>query len=129
MITREFLDSTIQNLKDQQASTFAELISELFKDKYVEIYVGDTYETLNTEQVSMDYPAVFFGKVVSSFKDCLIINSVYVDRLTKEYRLGNFMFINDRSIRALSEVDGIGTLGDMFIRSPESLQLKSLVNK
>jgi len=127
MITKEFLKETIQSLKDQNAHTFAELISALYTDKFIEIYVGDTYEEVSTDQISQQTPAVFFGKVISSFNDCLIINSVFLNHDTKKYQLGNLMFINDRSIRTISELDGTGLLNDMFHTSAESYNLKKIV--
>lgn len=102
--------------------TFAEFIVSIFKDKYIEIYVGDTYENVSTEQISTDYPAVFCGKVVAAFKECLIINCVYVSPEHK-LKLGNMMFVNERAIRALNEVDGHGTLEEMFVRSKETLDI------
>lgn len=44
--------------------TFAEFIADLFKDKCIEIYLGDSYEQVSTEQISENIPAVFSGKVV-----------------------------------------------------------------
>jgi hypothetical protein len=102
--------------------TFAEFVSTFYKDKFVELYVGDTYENISTEQISTPYPAVFCGKVVAAFKECLIIQTVYVDQ-HKKYKLGNLMFISERAIRALSEVNGNGLLEDMFLQSKETLDI------
>lgn len=113
---------------DSKTKTFAEFIADLYKDQFIEIYVGDSYEDISTEQVSQSYPAVFCGKVVAAYRECLIISSVYVSH--KTLKLGNLMFINERAIRALNEIDGNGVLQDMFLRSTESLTIKELfVNK
>ena len=104
--------------------TFAEFIVELLKDKFVEIYLGDSYEEVSVEQISVNYPAVFCGKVVSAFKECLVINSVYVDKGNKKMILGNLIFINERAIRGLIEIDGNGIMEDAFLRSKESLLIK-----
>lgn len=104
--------------------TFAEFLGELFAGKFIEIYLGDSYEEVSLEQTSTNYPAVFCGRVVAAFKECLILNSVYVDKNTKRIRLGNMLFINERAIRGLTEVDGYGVMEDMFLRSRESLVIK-----
>lgn len=110
--------------------TFAEFLAEVFKDKFIEIYVGDSYEDVSTEQISTTYPAVFCGKVVTAYRECLIINCAYVTK-HKTIALGNIMFINERAIRALNEIDGNGTLEEMMLRSKESLQIreKFILNK
>lgn len=105
--------------------TFAEFLVEVFKDKFVEIYLGDEYESVSVEQISTPYPAVFCGKVVAAYKECLVISCVYVNE-QKKMQTGNLLFINERAIRALDEIDGNGVLQDLFWRSADS---KSLVNK
>ncbi len=119
--------SSVEEVKElisvfPREKTFAEFVATFFKDKFVELYVGDTYENVSTEQISTPYPAVFCGKVVSAFKECLIINAVYVDQHRK-YQLGNLMFISERAIRALSAVDGNGLLEDMFLKSKDTLEI------
>lgn len=107
-----------------RGKTFAEFLAALFTDKYLEIYLGDSYEEVSLEQTSTNYPAVFCGKVVAAFKECLILNSFYVDKTSKKIRMGNILFINERAIRGLTEIDGEGVMEDMFLRSRESLVIK-----
>jgi 5-keto 4-deoxyuronate isomerase len=111
----------IEEFNKNRTLTFAEYISSLFKDQFIEIYVGDCYEDVKFEQHSTQYPAVFCGKVVGAFKECLIISAAYSDG--KDIKLGKLMFISERAIRTLSPVDGKGTLQDMFLRSRESLAI------
>lgn len=107
-----------------RVKTFAEFIVHMFEGKFVEIYLGDSYEEVSTEQISTSYPAVFVGKVIGAFKECLIINSAYADRVSKKMKIGNMVLINERAIRGLTEVDGNGIMEDMFLRSKESLIVK-----
>lgn len=120
-------DEVKKMVKDVSGSgkTFAEFIAELFHDKFIEIYVGDAYEDVSVDQVSVTYPAVFCGKVVSAYRECLIINSVFVSK-TNKLELGNLMFISERAIRALNQVDGNGIIEDMMLRSKESLLIKKV---
>jgi hypothetical protein len=133
MTTEEMVLQKIREANDGgRTNTFAEFIASVFKDRFVEIYLGDAYEEISTEQVSTEYPAVFCGKVVGAYNTCLVVNSVFIDgsdQKEPKFRLGNVVFINERAIRALSEVDGRGTLEDMFLKSKETLGIKLLANK
>lgn len=105
--------------------TLAEFIAELFKDKFIEIYLGDSYEEVSMEQISVSYPAVLCGKVVTAYKECLVINAAFINK-EKKLQLGNHLFINERAIRFINEVDGKGILEDMMLRSKETLDIGSM---
>lgn len=123
------IKNTIKNFNENNRNkTFAEFIAEVFKDKYVEIYLGDTYEDISTEQISTSYPAVFCGKVISAFKECLVLDSFYADKINKKLKSGNIVFISERAIKALTQIDGEGIMEDMFLRSKESLLVKKFIN-
>jgi hypothetical protein len=122
MANEQYLKEKIEEFKGS-GKTFAEFLAESLKDKVIEIYLGDSYEEISTEQVSMSYPAVFCGKIVGAYRECLMINCIYVDK-NKKINLGKIIFINERAIRALNEVDESGVLEDMFLRSKETLHIK-----
>ena len=126
MVSEEHILNAVKQMSGS-GKTFAEFIAELFKDKIMEIYVGDSYEDVSTEQVSTTYPAVFCGKVVAAYRECLIINCAYVNQ-AHHLQLGNILFINERAIRALNEVDGNGIIEDMMLRSKETLDIKNHFN-
>ena len=123
MVNEKNIKDTIQQLQGS-GKTFAEFLAEIFKDKFIEIYVGDSYEDLSTEQVSTPYPAVFCGKVVAAYRECLIISCVFIKN--KHMHLGNMLFVNERAIRALNEIDGNGIMEEMMLRSKESLSIKEV---
>jgi hypothetical protein len=123
-VPEEHLLSTIAKLQGS-GKTFAEFLAEIFHDKFIEVYVGDAYEDVSTEQVSTTYPAVFCGKVIAAYRECLILKCAYIDQ-GRHLKLGNVMFINERAIRALNEIDGAGILEDMMLRSKESLDIKRI---
>lgn len=109
--------------------TFAEFLAVLFKDRFIEVYLGDSYEEVSMEQTSTSYPAVICGKVIAAYRECLVINGAYVSPTAKpgkphKLQLGNLIFINERAIRALTEIDGNGILEDMLFRSRHSLDIK-----
>jgi hypothetical protein len=123
MLSEKHIHDSIAQLQGS-GKTFAEFLAIIFKDKFIEVYVGDAYEDVSTEQVSTTYPAVFCGKVVAAYRECLILNCAYIDQ-GRHLKLGNMMFINERAIRALTEIDGHGILEDMMLRSKESLDIKA----
>ena len=122
MVTEEFILETVQECNKDRSKTFAEFIAAVFKDKFIEIYLGDSYEEISTEQVSQSYPAVFCGKVLGAYRECLIMSCAYVSG--KQIKMGNTVFISERAIRGLNEIDGKGVMEDMFLRSRESLDIK-----
>lgn len=116
----------IQECNKDRTKTLAEFIAILFKDKFIEIYLGDSYEEISTEQVSTSYPAVFCGKVIGAYRECLVVSSVFVNSTSKKPQLGNLLFLSERAIRGLNEIDGNGTMEDMFLRSSESGIIKDM---
>jgi hypothetical protein len=125
MITEHPKETYLKAMVEQckgSGKTFAEFLASSLEDTLIEIYLGDSYEEVSTEQISSSYPAVFCGKIVSAYRECLMINALYVDR-TKQIKQGHIMFINERAIRALNIIDGDGILEDMFMRSKESLKI------
>ncbi len=122
----------VQNLVEKlqgSGKSFSEFLAELFKDRFLEIYLGDSYEDVSVEQTSTSYPAVICGKVIAAYGECLIINGAFVidsekPGKTLKVQLGNLIFINEGSICMLKEIDGNGILDDMFLRSRHSLEIK-----
>lgn len=128
MVTEQSVLDAVQECNTDRTKTFAEFIATVFKDKLVEIYLGDSYEEVSLEQTSMAYPAVFCGQVISAYRECLIIRGVYVDK-HKETTFGNLVFISERAIRGLNEINGDGTMEDMFLRSKEAVTVFNRVGK
>lgn len=124
MITEQDILNAIEKFSTfVREKSFAEFIADLYKDKIVEIYLGDSYEEVSTEQTSMAYPAVFTGRVVGAYKECLVLDSIYDDLSERTHKFGKFIIINERSIRVLSEVSGKGVLEHNFVRSKASLNM------
>lgn len=124
MVTENEIKELVVSSKGS-GKTLAEFLADLYKDKFLEIYVGDSYEEVSVDQVSTSYPAVFCGKLVAAYRECLVLNCVFTNRANK-LQLGNMVCISERAIRALNEVDGNGTLEDMLLRSKETLLIKEL---
>lgn len=134
MTTEEDIKGVVNEMQGS-GKTFAEFLAVLFKDKLVEIYLGDSYEEVSLEQTSMSYPAVICGRVIAAYRECLIVSCAYIDPIApgpkgndnkQGIKFGNNLFISERAIRALNEIDGRGVLEDMLLRSRESLDVRRL---
>lgn len=121
MVSEQYLLDAIQQLQGS-GKTFAEFLASILKDRFVEIYVGDSYEDVSTDQVSVTYPAVFCGKILGAYRECLILNCAHAAS-NHHLELGNILFVNERAIRALTPVDNKGTIEDMMLRSSETLTI------
>lgn len=122
MVTEKEVVNLVNDWQDKDRKTMAEFIAELYKDKYVEIYLGDSYEDVSTEQISTNYPAVFCCKVVTAYKECLVLQPIYVEK-DRTVKSSGLLFISERAIRALSEIDNSMVLQDMILRSGDSLSV------
>lgn len=126
MVSEEFVLETIKKCNEEgRTKTLAEFLDEVFRGKFVEIYLSDSYEEVSTEQISQNYPAVFCGKVIGAYRECLVIDSVFIDK-GHRMQLGNLMFLSERAIKAVNAIDGRGVMEDMFLRSKESLIIKDV---
>lgn len=97
--------------------SFAEAIVHVLKDKYIEIFMGDVYEQMNQVDFDINSFAVIYGKVISGYGDCLLIDSLYYDEQSKELRPGNLIFINTFSVKAVTPFDNSGSLLHSIISS------------
>ena len=111
--------------EEGRSKTFAEFIAVLFKDQFIEIYLGDEYESVSTEQISTTYPAVFCGKVVSAYRECLVLSCIYTEgeHKSRTLKMGNLVFINERAIRGLNQIDGKGNMEGMFLKSKDAADI------
>lgn len=104
--------------------TMAEFIAKIWKDRVVEIYIGDTYEDLKFEDSTQKSPAVLVGKIVAAYAECLVLNCAYSDARTGDLRFGNIVALNERGIRTITEIDDNGILKDTFINIKEGKRIK-----
>ena len=109
--------------------SFAEIIAEVWGGKIVEVYIGDTYEDLKTEDATCKVPSVCIGKVVAAYAEMLVMNCVYINQRTRQAQFGNIVCLNERSVRTITEVDNSGMLKDTFLNSRDGKIIKDLLNK
>jgi hypothetical protein len=128
MATEKEFELAVQDLQENKDRTIslAEVVAKVLKGRIVEIYVGDRYEDIKYDDSTVCYPAVLVGKVITAFKECLVLNCAYIDQKTKKIQFGNIICLNERAIRFLTEVDETGVLKDTFINSRDSKIVKDL---
>lgn len=106
--------------------TYAEVIAEKLTGKLVEVYLGEVYEQMHYQDNSNNIPAVIIGKIIESIGDCLIIDCIYLDD-KKEKKFGNLQYINAYNIRSITEVDGHGSIKDVFDSSASIKNLNKFI--
>jgi hypothetical protein len=101
--------------------TFAEKINEDLNGKLVEILIGESYEELQLDQMSSNYPAVIVGKVIGAFGNALVLECAYVEN--RALKFGKKVYLNDFTIQYLSELDGKCSLEDLLLKSKDTKQI------
>lgn len=127
-MNEKFISECIKTSKENKHS-FSEFLFSILKDQVIEIYVGDSFEEIHLEQSSSNYPAVFVGKFIGAYGECIILDSIYVDQKEKTVKSGNLLFIHEKSVKAIDIADSKGTLQDMFCTSKDVPLIKSFLSK
>ena len=125
-VEQDFIHVIDEINADGKDHTFAELIVKVWKNKIVEIYIGDSYEDIKYDDSTQKYAAVVIGKVIAAYAECLVLNCAYIDQQTKTVQLGNIICLNERAIRTITEVDESGILKDTFLSTRDSKIVKGL---
>jgi hypothetical protein len=104
-----------------------ELLSK-FKGKVLEIYIGDQSETLNFEDYSIPKNCSIFGRLLEVLDRFVILQCYYIDNAGK-IRDDHTVYINTFQIRAMTEVDGKGTLQDVFLNVDAAKKVRTMLAK
>lgn len=123
----EFVTAINELNRENKDITFAELISQVWSGKIVEIYIGDTYEDIKYDDSTKKYASVLIGKVITAYAECIVLDCAFVDPITKKMQFGNVVCLNERGIRTITEVDGNGLLKDTFLSSRDARIVKGLI--
>lgn len=113
---QEFKDAIAEVNASEKEYTLAEFLFKVWKDRLVEVYIGEAYEDIKWEDSSERIPSTVMGKFIGAYAECLIINSVYIDD-KNALKTGNIICLNERAIRHITELDGKGVLEDTFLKS------------
>jgi hypothetical protein len=107
--------SALNQNSNEPKLTMAELIAKVWAGKFVEIYIGDTYEDLKFEDSTTKIPSILVGKIINAYAECIVLNCAYKEQTTGKILFGNVVCLNERGIRTITEIDGKGGLKDTFI--------------
>ena len=113
----EFLEAIakLNQNPNEPKLTMAEFVAMVWKDRFVEIYIGDTYEDIKLEDTTQKVPAILVGQIICAYAECLILNCAYKDLRTGKFAFGNVVPLNERGIRTITEIDLKGGLKDTFL--------------
>lgn len=111
-----------------------EVVIKLFSDellklrgKIVELYIGEQSETINYDEISVPQNSSIFGKIIDVLDRFVVLQCLYVEN--REVRLGNKIYINTFQIRAMTELDGHGSLQDIFLNVKDAKFIRDLIKK
>lgn len=108
----EMFGENKQEGKKTELKQFSEELLRL-KGKYLELYIGDQCETMNYDEISVPQNCSIFGQLIDVFDRFLILNCLYVKN--GEVLTENKIYINAFQIRAMTILDGHGSLQDIFL--------------
>lgn len=106
---------------------FSDELLMKFKGKILEFYIGDQSETMNYDEVSIPKNCSIFGKLVDVLDRMVVVDCYYIDQTTKQVKSGNKIYLNSFQIRAMTEVDGNGSLADIFLSVNAAAKIRKLI--
>lgn len=106
---------------------FSDELLTKFKGKIIEIYIGDQAETLNFDDYSVPQNCSIFGKLVDVLDRFVILECFYVDTKSKQVKIANKTYVNLFQIRAMTEVNGEGSLGDVFLHVNDAKTVRKFI--
>jgi len=109
--------------QDFSGKKFSDELVEKFKGKMIELYIGDQYESLNFEDFSQQQNASIYGKLIEVLDRFVILDCFFVDK-KGELHTGNYVYINTFQIRAMTAIDGRGSLNDIFLSAKDVAKIK-----
>ena len=108
--------------KKNEVRLFAdELIS--LKGKHLELYIGDQCETMNYDEISVPQNSSIFGRLIDVLDRFIILQCLYVKN--NEIHMGNKIYINAFQIRAMTVLDGAGSLQDIFLNVKDANHVRN----
>lgn len=103
---------------------FSDELLQKFKGKLLELYIGDQYESIEYEGYSRPQNCSIFGKLVDVLDRAVIMDCFYIKN--NVLQSGNFCYINIFQIRAMTEVNGRGSLSDIFLGAKDAQKVRRL---
>jgi hypothetical protein len=103
----------------------SDVMLEKYKNKILELYIGDQSETQNFDDYSTPQNCIIYGKLVDVLDRFIQLECFYVKN--NEVHSDHCVFINFFQIRAMTELNGKGALHDIFLSSKSSDKIRKLL--
>jgi hypothetical protein len=100
-----------------------------YKGKILEFYIGDVSETINLEETSVPQNCVIYGELIEVLDRFLIIKCFHYDSAAKKLLHNNILYLNSFQIRAMSPLDGNGSLQDVFLGVSDAKRVRKLLSQ
>lgn len=117
----------VANTGGDNLRKFSDELLQKYKGKVLELYIGDQCETLDFQDFSVPQNCSIFGKLIDVLDRFIILECYYIDAKTKQLKKGNYIYINAFQIRAMTEVNGVGSLGDIFLHVNDAKAVRKLI--
>lgn len=114
-------------VKKEELKTFSDELLSL-KGKYLELYIGDQCETMNYDEISVPQNSSIFGKLIDVLDRFIILQCLYINKLG-DLQNGNKIYINAFQIRAMTVLDGNGSLRDIFLNSKDANAIRNRIRQ
>lgn len=96
-------------------ATYVESVAKFLEGKFVEVYTGDQYESVQFADNTTNTNSIMYGVIKSADGDCLVLDSMHYDKSLRKLVHGNIIYLNGLNIHAITEVDGFGTIKDAIM--------------
>jgi hypothetical protein len=112
--------------KKPEMKLFSDELSRL-KGKCLELYIGDQCETMNYDEISVPQNSSIFGTLVDVFDRFIILQCLFIRN--GEIKTGNKIYINAFQIRAMTVLDGTGSLKDIFLNAKDAESIRNIIKQ
>lgn len=93
------------------------------KGQFIELYIGDQCETMNYDETSVPQNSSIFGKLIEVLDRFVILECMYIRN--GEILTGNKVYLNAFQIRAMTVLNGRGSLQDVFLNVKDANMIRN----
>jgi len=115
MSTKNNIKNLIDNFGEIGSTSFAAFLAKAFEDKIIELYFGEDFEKINTEQCQTGTPSVICGTILNAVNNFIILDCY--SNNNDHLQAGSVVFINMDKVIAIKEFNKNRPLSNIFIKS------------
>ena len=115
---------------EKKSETLKSFTDELLnmKGELLEFFIGETSENLEFSEYSIPNISSIFGKLVEVYDRFILVDCLYIDKITKKLCTGNRIFINSFQLRCLTRLES-GSLKDIFLNASDAAHVRKLLKQ